>query len=176
MTLERLWAGWRTEYVTGASDGGDSGDSGDGPGGCVFCRIVASQDADQETLVLWRGRHSLAVLNAYPYNSGHLMVLPLRHVAGLDELGTEEAVELWAGTTAGALKRAYRPEGIHLGANMGRAAGAGIPNHFHVHLVPRWVGDTNFMTTVAEVRVLPEALPASWERLREAWSTLDADG
>ena len=159
--------------------GAGQSDEGDADGHrCVFCRIIGSGEADDKTLVLWRGRHTVALLNAFPYTSGHLMVLPVRHVAGLEDLHTEEAVELWAGTTAGAgaLKRAYRPEGINLGANIGRAAGAGIPDHFHVHLVPRWVGDTNFMTSVAEVRILPEALPASWERLRDAWSTLDADG
>ena len=171
MSLERLWAGWRTEYVSGTGAASEEKD------GCVFCRILGSGQPDEETLVLWRGEHTAAILNAYPYTSGHLMVLPRRHVADLHELGPEEALELWSGTTAGAgaLRRAYRPEGINLGANIGRAAGAGIPDHFHLHLVPRWVGDTNFMTSVAEVRILPEALPASWERLREAWSNAEDD-
>lgn len=168
MILERLWAGWRNTYVAG------TGAPGPGDDDCVFCRILASGESEADRLVLWQGSWSLAILNAYPYTSGHLMVLPLRHVAGLDDLAPEEAIEMWAAAADGvrALKAAYRPEGINLGANIGRAAGAGVPGHFHLHVVPRWAGDTNFMTSVAEVRVLPEALPAAWERLREAWPSL----
>jgi len=162
VTLERLWAGWRGEYVGGLGDDG---------GDCVFCRILASDEPDGRTYVLWRGRRSAAALNAFPYTSGHLMVFPRRHVGELEELEGAEAAELWSVVTDAvrALKDAYRPGGLNLGANLGRAAGAGIPGHFHVHVLPRWNGDTNFMTAAAEARVLPEALPTTWEKVLAAW-------
>jgi diadenosine tetraphosphate (Ap4A) HIT family hydrolase len=165
MGLERLWAGWRSEYVASAT--GESGEDG-----CVFCRILAAED-DEEAYVLWRGDRCAAVLNAFPYTSGHLMVLPVRHVADLEDLEAGETSELWSAVSDAvrALKAAYQPQGLNLGANVGTAAGAGIPGHFHVHCLPRWNGDTNFMTTVAEVRVQPESLPASYEKLRDAWPT-----
>ena len=121
--------------------------------------------------MLWKGRTSLVVLNAYPYASGHLMAVPLRHVGSLGDLSEEEAVELWAVARLGvaALEGAYGPDGFNLGANLGEAAGAGIPKHLHLHAVPRWSGDTNFMTAVADTRVLPETLVSSWERLSAAW-------
>jgi ATP adenylyltransferase len=117
------------------------------------------------------GQHCFAVLNAYPYASGHLLILPIRHVEELDNLTEDESAELWATTRAAlsAIGRAYSPEGVNLGANLGRAAGAGIPRHLHMHAVPRWSGDTNFMTAVAGVRVLPEPLSAAWEKLHRAW-------
>ena len=163
MSLERLWAGWRSEYVSSATDAGDDG--------CVFCRILASDLPSEETYVLWRGERCAAVLNAYPYTSGHLMVMPLRHEGELEAVDAAEAAELWDAVARGvrALKAAYRPHGINVGANLGRVAGAGVPGHFHVHVLPRWDGDTNFMTTVAEVRVIPESLGASYERLHSAW-------
>lgn len=141
----------------------------------MFCRILDSGHDDAETKVVWRGRGVVALLNAYPYTSGHLMVMPVRHVGELEDVGPEEGAELWAAVTAGvrALKAAYRPDGINVGANLGRAAGAGVPGHFHVHLLPRWSGDTNFMTSVAEVRVLPESLDATWSKLRSAWPDVD---
>ncbi len=157
MTLERLWAGWRSDYVAGASGDGD---------GCVLCRVVG-----EGSHVVWRGSHCAAVLNAYPYTSGHLMVLPVRHVAELEDVQGEEAAELWGGVAEAvrALKAAYAADGINVGANLGRAAGAGVPGHFHVHVLPRWSGDTNFMTSVAETRVLPESLDASYEKVKGAW-------
>jgi ATP adenylyltransferase len=165
--LARLWAGWRTEYVSSA------GAEGPADEGCVFCRILSSGLPDQETKVVWRGEHVVALLNAYPYTSGHLMVMPVRHVGELEGLdpGNGEATELWSAVTRAvvALKAAYSPEGINVGANLGRAAGAGVPGHFHVHALPRWNGDTNFMTSVAEVRVMPESLDATWAKLRAAW-------
>ena len=164
--LDRLWAGWRTEYVSSA------GATGPADEGCVFCRILASKEPDETTKVVWRGTRVVALLNAYPYTSGHLMVLPIRHVGELEDLDPRsEAPELWSAVTAAvrALKAAYSPEGINIGANLGRAAGAGVPGHFHVHALPRWNGDTNFMTSVAETRVLPESLDATWEKLRKAW-------
>ncbi len=165
MTLDRLWAGWRSDYVASATE------NSSGPA-CVFCRILSSGEADAVTKVVWRGAGVVAILNAYPYTSGHLMVMPTAHVADLEQLG-EAAAELWAAVTGAvvALKAAYDPEGINVGANLGRAAGAGVPGHCHVHVLPRWNGDTNFMTSVAETRVLPESLDATWTKLRASWPT-----
>jgi diadenosine tetraphosphate (Ap4A) HIT family hydrolase len=170
MSLEVLWAGWRSEYVATTGSAETRSDGSD-PEDCVFCRIAASGSPSRENGVLWVGAHTLAVLNAYPYSNGHLMVVPVRHVQSLPELSPEEGAEMWETTKVAtvALESAFRPEGINLGANLGRAAGAGIPRHLHLHVVPRWVGDTNFMTAVAGVRVLPESLPATWERLHAAW-------
>lgn len=167
MSLERLWAGWRSEYLS------STGEAGPGDEGCVFCRILGSGESDELTRVVWRSPSAVALLNAYPYTSGHLMVMPVRHVGQIEDLdaASGEAAKLWAAVTDGirALKAAYRPEGINLGVNLGRAAGAGVPGHCHVHLLPRWRGDTNFMTAVAEVRVLPEGLDVTWAKLRAAW-------
>jgi ATP adenylyltransferase len=168
VSLEQLWAGWRHDYVTAA---GAAERDGTDDGSCVFCRIVASGEPSADNGVLWRGELSLAVLNAYPYASGHLLVLPLRHLSTLAELTAEESVDLWETTraAAAALDRGYDPDGLNVGANLGRAAGAGIPRHLHLHVLPRWTGDTNFMTSVAGVRVLPESLPQTWETLHKAW-------
>ncbi|HUF33562.1 MAG TPA: HIT domain-containing protein [Acidimicrobiales bacterium] len=163
--MERLWAGWRNEYVT--STGAETSPGGDA---CVLCRVAGAGDGEGEA-ALWRGARTVAVLNAFPYTSGHLMVMPTRHVGELEDLDPEESVELWDAVRAAvvALKAAYRPEGVNVGANLGRAAGAGVPGHLHLHVLPRWSGDTNFMTSVAEARVLPESLPTSGERLRAVW-------
>ena len=163
--LEHLWAGWRGEYVATADDAMQDGDA------CVFCRILGSGLPDEDTYVLWRGELTFALLNLYPYTSGHLMVLPLRHVADLDELTDDEADEVFrtARHAVSVLKKAYSPGGVNLGANLGRAAGAGIPGHLHLQVVPRWAGDTNFMTSTADTRVLPEALATTWRKLKDAW-------
>jgi ATP adenylyltransferase len=169
VSLERLWAGWRSEYIDGVT-------SGDGADGCVFCGILDSDRPDDETYVVWRDEHCAVLLNAYPYTSGHLMVLPRRHVGELEEVAGDEAAAVWSAVAAAvrALKAAYTPDGLNVGANLGRAAGAGVPGHFHVHCLPRWIGDTNFMTSVAEARVLPEPLGTTWQRVRDAWPQ-DAD-
>lgn len=168
-SLERLWAGWRSGYIEGVGAGSPDRD------GCVFCSILASGLPDEETHVLWRHPTGsvLAILNAYPYGSGHLMVMPARHVAGPEDLAPGEGTAMWAGVTDAvrAIRAAYRPDGLNVGANLGRAAGAGVPGHFHMHVLPRWSGDTNFMTSVAESRVLPEPLSVSAEKLRAAWGS-----
>jgi diadenosine tetraphosphate (Ap4A) HIT family hydrolase len=163
MPLDRIWAGWRATYIEDVALQRPS------EGGCLFERLL---DADpDEALILARVDDAFAVMNAYPYTSGHLMIAPTRHVATLAELSREEAAALIAMTQDAtvALERAFTPDGINVGMNLGRSAGAGIPGHLHVHALPRWSGDTNFMTSVAEARVLPEPLHRSWERLKAAW-------
>jgi len=161
MGLDHLWAGWRGEYIAtaGAPDVA-----------CVFCRILGSDAADADTHVLARGDEVFSIMNAFPYTSGHLMVMPYRHVGELDELTDDERDELWREVTRAvtAVRTVYSPEGINVGVNLGRAAGAGVLGHLHVHVVPRWHGDSNFMTAVAETRVLPESLGDSAAKLREA--------
>ncbi len=165
MSLERLWAGWRTTYVQSAAATPESESRS------PFVAILASGRPDTETHIVWRGEECFAILNAFPYTNGHLMVMPYRDVGELDGLTPDEHRELWAGVTqaVAAIRAAYRPDGINLGMNLGRAAGAGVPTHLHVHVLPRWNGDTNFMTSVAEVRVLPETLSSSAARIRAAW-------
>lgn len=163
MTLERLWAGWRSTYIEGVATQRPSDDD------CLFCRLLAADE--REALVLARNDLVFAVLNAFPYTSGHLMIAPVRHEGTLTGLSREEATALILMTqdATTALERAYTPDGVNIGANLGRAAGAGIPGHVHLHALPRWVGDTNFMTSVAEARVLPEPLQTSWSKLKAAW-------
>ncbi len=163
--LERLWAGWRLAYIEDTQASASPGE------GSIFERILALDEPDDRTYVVWRGAHCFALLNAYPYANGHLLVMPYRAVAELEDLTEDEAGELWLGVRQAvtALKAAYGCEGVNVGLNLGRAAGAGVPDHLHVHVLPRWAGDTNFMTAVAETRVLPETLDASWEKLRAAW-------
>jgi ATP adenylyltransferase len=173
MSLELLWAGWRSEYVAqAAAQDTEAGSSSEASGReCVFCRIEASGEPCPENGIVWRGPRTLAVLNAYPYASGHLLVMPRRHEGSLSRLEADESAELWelCRQCVSALEAAYAPGGVNLGANLGRAAGAGIPEHLHLHALPRWVGDTNFMTTVGGLRVMPESLAVSWEKLRAAW-------
>ena len=142
------------------------------PLGCVFCDALARGDADP--LMLHRGRLSFVLLNLYPYNNGHLMVVPTRHVATLTDARADELAELMALTRNAeiALHEAYKPQGLNVGLNLGRSAGAGIADHLHVHVVPRWSGDTNFMSVVGEVRVVPEDLTATAARLRPIFARL----
>lgn len=162
MRLARLWAGWRSEYI-------DRIDTAPHLDGCLFCGLLAMTD-DAEALILERGATTFTLMNAYPYTSGHVMVSPVRHVASITDLDADEAAALMHATqrAAAALDAVYRPEGLNVGANIGRAAGAGVPGHLHVHVLPRWSGDTNFMTAVAEARVLPESLRQSYDKLRSA--------
>ena len=167
MTLDRVWAGWRATYIEQVAGSEPEPSRHD----CLFCALTVGDPT--EMMVLARTEQAFAVMNAYPYTSGHLMVAPLRHAATLADLSRDEANALMALTqdATAALDAAYRPEGINVGVNIGRAAGAGIPGHVHVHALPRWNGDTNFMTSVAEARVLPESLRASYDKLRAAWPT-----
>ena len=163
-TMDRLWAGWRASYVAVAGNGEPTG-------GSLFSRILDSGLPDDETHVVWRGERTFAILNAYPYTCGHVLVMPYREVGELEDLTPDESIELWAAVRDAvmAIKAAYAPHGVNVGLNLGEAAGAGIPSHMHVHVLPRWNADSNFMTAVAEVRVLPEALGDTWRKLRAAW-------
>jgi ATP adenylyltransferase len=169
MPLEHLWAGWRIAYVTEAASEATAGT--EAPSESIFTQILASGRPDVETHILWRGEHCFAILNAFPYTSGHLLVMPYREVGQLPDLTPTEHDELWRAVTDAvrALSNAYQPEGINVGMNLGRAAGAGVPGHLHVHVLPRWNGDTNFMTAVSGTRVMPENLHASAARVRAAW-------
>jgi ATP adenylyltransferase len=164
VTLERLWAGWRASYVTNTATTPPGG-----PAECLFCALA--KGPDEEGLVVARSDLTFAVMNAFPYTSGHLMVAPLRHEAELEGLDADEAASVMEMTQQAvrALKDAYTPDGVNAGVNLGRPAGAGVPGHVHVHVLPRWSGDTNFMTSVAETRVIPEDLHTSWEKVRAAW-------
>jgi ATP adenylyltransferase len=167
--LERLWAGWRSAYV---EDGGTAVPRTDrAPGVSLFEGIERSGLPDEATYILARGARCFVILNAYPYISGHLMVLPRRAVPHLEDLHTDEYTELWATvrTAVVAVKAAYRPDGVNVGINLGEAAGAGVPDHLHVHVLPRWSADTNFTTAIAEARILPEPLSTTWRKLRDAW-------
>ncbi len=166
MPLERLWAGWRNDYVSGLTDDKVT----DHADVCVLCVLAAAED-DEAALVLERTLLTFTVMNLYPYGSGHLMVAPIRHVASIEDLEAGETTELARAQQRAvqAIRATYAPDGINLGANLGRAAGAGVPGHLHVHVLPRWTGDTNFMTAVAEVRVLPESLEVGYQKLRAHW-------
>ncbi len=178
MTLEHLWAGWRSEYVEAASlanrPGGETSRDPSGDDGCVFCRILRSGEPSAENGIVWRDDVACALLNAYPYTTAHLLVLPIRHLSGLGDLSAAESSSVWetARTAVEVLTSAYDPDGANIGANLGRAAGAGIPSHLHLHVLPRWSGDTNFMTAVAGVRVMPESLDVTWRKVHAAWSGL----
>ncbi len=166
MTLERIWAGWRNAYVSGVAQVEPVA------GECPFCALFKADATDRERLVVQRGDTCVAMLNLYPYGSGHLLVLPTRHIAGLDELNYEERGELFnlVVDASRVLQKAYGPDGMNVGANLGRAAGAGVPGHLHMHVLPRWAGDSNFMTAIAETRVLPEDLATSYDKITQAWT------
>ncbi|MFN7171466.1 MAG: HIT family protein [Fimbriimonadaceae bacterium] len=154
-----LWAPWRLDYI----------ERKHAPDGCIFVELP-KQDNDRENLILYRGEHAFVILNLFPYTNGHLMIAPYRHTADLDELTDEEHLEIQKLITQAVkwLTAAYNPHGFNIGANLGSAAGAGIPTHIHWHVVPRWSGDSNFMSTVGDVRVMPQSLDQSYQRLREA--------
>jgi ATP adenylyltransferase len=157
--MERLWAPWRLEYVEVADE----------LGGCFLC--AAREAGDEEALVVHRGRDGLVVLNRFPYSSGHLLVAPNRHEGEFGELADDEIVDVHrlAAQGIGALSQVYSPQGYNLGWNLGRVAGAGLPGHIHLHVVPRWAGDTSFMPVLADVKVIPEHLPEARRKLAAAW-------
>jgi ATP adenylyltransferase len=165
--MDRLWSPWRLAYVTRGDEAGEAG--------CVFCQAPGLPV--DESLLVFTGEACYVLLNLYPYNSGHLMVVPFRHVATLAGLTGAEMDEVGRLTQRCeiALTEAYRPHGFNVGVNLGKPAGAGVLDHVHVHVVPRWNGDSNFMTVVGQTRVLPEELGASAERLRPIFARLAED-
>ena len=165
--MERLWSPWRLDYVTGAVEAPS--------GGCVFC--VARARTEPESLIVTRGQTCFVIVNLYPYNNGHVMVVPDRHIGSLAEASRQELTELMTMTRRAeiALTEAYRPHGMNMGINLGRPAGAGVPGHIHMHLVPRWNGDTNFMTVVGSTRVVPEEPLQTRTRLTPIFERLAAD-
>lgn len=165
--LERLWAGWRSSFVEGKSTSGNIPADAEGT---LFERILASDD-DEAAAIIHRGTHVSVILNIYPYGSGHMLVVPNRGVEKLSELSTDESRELWETVqhAVGVADAVYSPGGINVGLNQGRAGGASVPDHLHVHVLPRWDADTNFMTAIAETRVLPEPLEESIRKLRASW-------
>lgn len=164
----RLWAGWRHRYLSGldTSDGGTpiSSDS-------VFLEILESGRPDHETLIVHRGETVFVILNLHPYSVGHSMVIPYRAVSRLSDLADAEHTELWrtASRAVDVVTHEYAPQGVNVGINIGRAAGGSVPNHLHVHVVPRWLGEGNFLAATARTRTLPEPLDVTAERLRERW-------
>ncbi len=158
--MDHLWSPWRYQYVQKTKTGN----------GCIFCQVAASGD-DQDNLLVYRGARNFVMLNLYPYTTGHVMVVPYEHVDNLEGAAAEtlEEMILLVKKSQGHLRSIYHPAGFNLGMNLGESAGAGIAEHIHMHVLPRWPGDTNFMTTVGETRVLPEALPDTWRKLRAAF-------
>jgi len=156
--MNTLWAPWRMEYILSEKEGG-----------CIFCE-KAQQDKDRENLILHRGNHHFIIMNAYPYNNGHMMVVPYRHTSSLSGWNDSEMCELFelADLAVELLKTTMNPNGFNVGINMGECAGAGIADHIHLHVVPRWSGDTNFMPVLGETRVIPEHITSTYDKLRAA--------
>lgn len=158
--MDRLWSPWRYRYVSKASQSD----------ACIFC-AKAGEQRDEENLMLFRGQYNFVLLNLYPYTTGHLMVVPYAHIASLEDLPEETSAELMRLTIRSVrhLRTIYRPQGLNAGMNLGECAGAGVAGHLHMHVLPRWAGDANFMTTIGETRIMPEELPETWRRLSEAF-------
>ncbi|RLI32235.1 HIT family hydrolase [Candidatus Bathyarchaeota archaeon] len=158
--MKHLWAPWRIKYILMKK-----------PRGCIFCKI-AREKKDKKNYVLFRGKWNYVLLNNYPYNSGHLMVVPFKHVKNLEDLTDEELYEHFkiVRESVKNLKKVFKPEGFNIGINIGRVAGAGVENHIHTHIVPRWSGDTNYMPVIADTKVIPEALKQTYNRLKEFFS------
>lgn len=186
--MDTLWTPWRYAYVAAADRPARQGvsvelNSWPGDKHCVFCNLLAAADyaiahgmeserADRAARIVLRAQHCYICLNTFPYNSGHVMIVPRRHEPDIAGLAPEEASEMMALTqhSERVLRSTYSPDGINVGMNLGKAAGAGVAGHLHMHMVPRWAGDTNFMTVMGETRVLPEILDTTWEKLRAAFS------
>src|ERR1041384_132848 len=166
--MDHLWSPWRMTYLRQHSPDQTGSDQG-----CIFC-VKPREDRDAENLIVQRGRNAFVILNLYPYNNGHLMIVPYAHAPSLEQLDTPTLTEIMLLTNQGltALRTLYNPHAFNLGVNIGAAAGAGIAEHVHMHVVPRWAGDTNYMTTVAGARVIPEDLQETYRRVHQAWPDL----
>lgn len=163
--MEHLWTPWRMEYLVS-----------DKESDCPFCRALSAED-DRAYYILYRGEHCFVILNKYPYNNGHLMVLPYRHISDFGDLTAKERTEFndLLELSLAAHRKSSNPDGFNVGMNLGAAAGAGIESHLHMHVVPRWSGDTNFMTVINQTRAIPELLEDAWDRLKPAFDKLAAD-
>ncbi len=163
--MDKIFAPWRMQYILSNSDSGDPQEKG-----CIFCNFL-KLDEDEKRLIVERGKHCFVIMNAYPYNPGHLMVVPYRHTADVTSLAAAEFGEMTAlvQKSVRALTALMQPHGFNIGMNLGKAAGAGIDQHLHMHIVPRWNGDTNFMPVVGEVRVVSESLASTYSRLKAIW-------
>jgi ATP adenylyltransferase len=157
--MDYLWTPWRYAYVTNAEK----------TPGCVFCDVLKAGD-DEKVRIVYRGQHCFIILNTYPYTPGHVMIVPYAHLDELQKLPAEAAQEMMvlSQRMEGVLRDLYKPDGVNLGMNIGKAAGAGVAGHIHMHALPRWVADANFVSVIGETRMLPEALEATWARIREA--------
>ena len=160
--MDHLWTPWRSTYMEAKKE----------PGVCVFCKAAQDPSNDERTLVVFRGDDCFVILNRYPYTSGHLMIVPYEHVAKLTEASSDAAREMMelARRAEEVLERIYRPDGLNMGLNIGVAAGAGIAQHLHLHVLPRWLGDANFMTTVGDARIIPEALEATYKKVHAGFA------
>jgi ATP adenylyltransferase len=160
--MDHLWTPWRSTYMEAKKE----------PGACIFCDAARDPSMDEQTLVVFRGQLCFVILNRYPYTSGHLMIVPYEHVARLNETSRKASGEMMdlARRAEQVLERAYRPDGLNMGLNIGTAAGAGIAQHVHLHMLPRWSGDANFMTTVGQARIIPEALEETYRKLRAGFA------
>lgn len=175
--LERIWSGWRSSYVVDAPsrapERAPTGSDPDGTGS-VFTRLLRSGAPDTETHIVHRGATCFALCNLFPYTSGHLLIVPYSEVADLDGLTADETADLWATVTDAVrvVRAVYRPDGLNVGLNLGRPAGGSVPDHLHVHVVPRWTGDSNFMAAISNTQNLPEALVTTASKLRDGWTRL----
>jgi ATP adenylyltransferase len=160
--MEHLWTPWRMTYLQGTQPK---------PEGCLFCNVIATPASDAVNFVLHRGQYAFIILNLYPYSNGHLMIVPFSHVDSIEHLSSDELGEIMtlSQKCLALLRQAYNPQGFNMGVNIGGAAGAGVPGHVHMHIVPRWTGDSNFMTTLANTRVIPEVIEQTYERLKTLW-------
>ncbi len=165
--MDRLWAPWRMQYI----------DSTDKPQGCIFC-VLPAENRDSDNLILYRGKHCFIMMNSFPYNPGHLMVAPYKHTADMYELTDPEMLEInhLVRYSIKLLSAQMQPHGFNMGVNIGRTAGAGVLDHIHWHIVPRWDGDTNFMSVTASTRVLPDSLPATYAKLRAKMAEIGVPG
>jgi ATP adenylyltransferase len=168
--VDRLWTPWRYQYISGEGAEKSGDDDPSSSNSCIFCTLPQEDPTqDERNFILHRAQHNFIVLNLYPYTSGHLLIIPYEHTSELDSVSKEATDELMdlAKRAQTILRAAYRPDGFNLGMNLGRAAGAGVAGHVHLHVLPRWTGDANFMTTAGETRVLPEDLPTTYNKLRD---------
>jgi ATP adenylyltransferase len=165
--MDQLWAPWRMQYIQGVDDKKD---------GCIFC-IFPQEENDRKNLILFRGKHNFVIMNRFPYNNGHLLIIPYQHLADCARLDDAASLELWKMTLLckAVLNLKFHPEGFNIGMNLGRAAGAGIDQHIHMHIVPRWNGDTNFMPAVGQVKVISQSLDEAYEQLLPVFSSESAN-